>query len=350
MSMKKTFIYIIFLLIFTLNLSAQVGGIGVYKFLDISPTARLSALGGRAVSISDEDVNMALENPALLNEKMFTSLSLSHKFLFSGTNSGYASYGFQIKKWNLPLHVGLLYVNYGDEEMTNEYGDILGEVDGYDYALVVGTSRQLYERLSVGINTKFIFSGIGTYNSTGIAFDIASQYSLKEKNLTIGLVLKNLGFQLKSFGEKREPIASNVLLGVTKRLKHLPFRFSVTAHHLNRWNLLYDDPNEENNLLNTGGKNDLELFADNVFRHFIFSGEFMIGKGKGFLRLRLSYNYMKAREMVVSGYRSFAGFSFGFGLRIKKIRFDYAYSIEHLIGGKSHLTISTNLSDFRKRL
>lgn len=346
-----TTILITFLSIYTS--SSQVGGIGVYKFLNLAQTARMTAMGDHVISIYDDDVNMALENPGLMNESMFNHISVSHKFLFAGITSSYAAYGFKVGKWNLPMHAGIQYVNYGELDSRDLYGDINGKVSGSDMAIVVGTSRKIYDKLNVGINVKFINSSLATYNSFGIVLDLAGVYFIPEKNVTAGFVIKNIGGQISSYGDEKESTQLNVIFGITKRLKHLPFRFSITGHHLNRWNLLYDDPNGENNVLiigETQTQSKFSEFTDNFFRHINFSGEFLLGKGEGPFRLRMGYNYMKSKEMAIYPYRSFAGMSFGFGLRIKKIRIDYGYAIYHLIGGKSHLTISTNLSEFGKKL
>lgn len=344
----------IFVLFLSINFAtSQVGGIGVYKFLDVAQTARMTAMGDNVISIYDDDVNMALENPGLLNESMFNHISVSHKFLFAGISSSYAAYGFKVSKWNLPLHAGIQYVNYGELDGRDLYGDINGKVSGSDMALVIGTSKMIYDKLSLGINVKLINSNLATYNSFGAVMDLAAVYFIPEKNITAGLVIKNLGGQISTYSDYKESTQLNVLFGITKKLKHLPFRFSITAQHLNRWNLLYDDPNGENNVLILGESQDKSKFSeftDNLFRHINFSGEFLLGKGEGPFRLRMGYNYMKSKEMSVYPFRSFAGMSFGFGLRIKKIRIDYGYAIYHLIGGKSHLTISTNLSEFGKKL
>jgi len=342
-----------FVFCFVNGLSAQVGGFGIFKFMNLSPSSRMTALGDHVVSIYDDDVNMALENPSLLNKDMVNHLSLSHKFHFAGIKSGYASYAFNVKKWNMPFHIGVQYISYGEEDMTNLYGDKIGAVDGGEYAFVVGTSKEIFERLRVGINTKFIASRLGSYNSYGLSLDLASTYFIPNKNMTIGFVIRNIGAQLSSYSDSREFAQSNVLLGVTKRLKHLPFRLIVTAHHLNRWNLLYDNPNGENNILTiseTQERSSFSLLSDNFFRHLSFGGEFLLGKNGGPFRLRFGYNVMRAKEMTVYPYRSFAGFSLGFGFKIKRFRIDYAYSIQHLIGGKSHITLSANLIKYKKRL
>ncbi len=351
--MKKKLILIIFTLFNLSFLSAQIGGYNTYKFLSLSATSRATALGGHVISIFDDDIGMAIENPALLNNDMMKGISISHKILFAGINSGFATYGFKPLKKDIPFYAGVQYIDYGEGDMTDVCGDKAGKITGSEYALVLGSSYKVYEKLNIGINTKFIYSSIAQYKSTGIAVDLAAVYFIPNKNITAGFAIKNLGGQLTTYAGNREFAPVNVMFGITKRLEHLPFRLSVTANYLNRWNLLYDNPYGENNILlqsESPKKSKFSTFSDNLFRHINFAGEFMLGKNGGPFRLRIAYNYKKSREMTVYPYRSFAGFSFGVGLRIKKIRFDYAYSIYHLAGGKSHFTISTNLNDFGKKL
>jgi hypothetical protein len=125
----------------------------------------------------------------------------------------------------------------------------------------------------------------------------------------------------------------------------LPFRFSITWHHLNKWNLLYDDPNNEEGIFlggfETGAKEATR--TDNFFRHIIFGGEMMLGK-KETLRLRLGYNHQLKQELSITNLRSFTGF--GFGVQVKKFQFDYGTSKLHFGGSSHHLGLSTNLRYF----
>lgn len=122
-------------------------------------------------------------------------------------------------------------------------------------------------------------------------------------------------------------------------------------HHLNRWNMLYDDPNAENNILFNGNetqeKSKFSQWTDNLFRHLTFGGEFLFGK-REVLRVRFAYNHQVRKELSVSNYRSLAGFSGGFGITIKQFRLDYGFAKNHLAGGTNQFTLSTNLTRFRK--
>lgn len=347
-----------FLIILLIGLSysgsyGQAGSTATYKFLNLSSSARISALGNDIVSIDDDDLSLTNENPALLKEEMIKSLSLSHRFMFSDISGQNLDFGFKIGKIKIPFHTGIQYVNYGKADMTDAYGDIIGTVSGSDFAFLLGTSYTLYENLNLGLSTRYIYSNLGTYSSSGLTADLGALYHLKGKNLDIGFVIKNIGGTIDGYSDEREPAPMNVMIGLSKRLEHLPFRFNITATHLNRFNLSYDNPNDEDNIIfvdETQDKSKLSVFTDNFFRHFIFSGEFLLGKNGGPLRLRFAYNYRKAKEMSVYPYRSFAGFSFGFGLKMKRFTLDYAYNLHHLAGGKSHLTLSTNLNNFGKKL
>ena len=85
--------------------------------------------------------------------------------------------------------------------------------------------------------------------------------------------------------------------------------------------------------------------VDNFFRHLIFGGEFTLGKNDVF-KLRLGYNHQRKQELTVTNFRTLTGFSMGFGLKVKKLQFDYALSKIHFAGSTHHLGISTSLSRF----
>jgi hypothetical protein len=112
----------------------------------------------------------------------------------------------------------------------------------------------------------------------------------------------------------------------------------------------YDDPSTitpSNVFGETNKQSNFSKNIDNVFRHLIFSGELSLGKSESF-RVRGGYNHFRRKELSLSSFRSMAGFSLGFGLKIKKINFDYGLGYYHLAGATNHLSISTSIDRFKK--
>ncbi|MEM9822955.1 MAG: type IX secretion system protein PorQ [Bacteroidota bacterium] len=334
-------------------LPAQVGGEHVFEFLNLSNTARTTALGGSLITVKDDDVGLAYGNPALLNAEMHQQMTFNYNFHVAGISNGYAAYGHHVEQWATSFHAGVQYINYGTFDATDEFGQINGTFDAAEYAITLGGARQLYDKLAIGGNVKFITSQLEGFNSTGLALDVAAFYRDTSGRFSATLVVKNIGGQLSTYQENnQEDIPFEIQVGISQRLKHLPFRLSITYNNLNRWNVLFDDPNEENNTLIIGGEEPTESSqfsknVDNFFRHLVFSGEFLFGARENF-RVRVGYSHFQRKELSVDNFRSLAGFSFGLGLKVSKFRIDYGRAFYHLAGGLNHLTISTNLREFKK--
>src|SRR3954463_8473088 len=101
-----------FLLLPSLSFS-QVGGSAVYSFLDIPASARIAAMGGTFISVKDDDLNCALQNPAALNPEMDKYLSFSGVSYPSSIKFGDAAFAKDFKKlgtFDLWMH----YASYGE--------------------------------------------------------------------------------------------------------------------------------------------------------------------------------------------------------------------------------------------
>jgi hypothetical protein len=197
-----------------------------------------------------------------------------------------------------------------------------------------------------------ISSQLDSYTSLGFTTDLAAMYIDTAKSINISLVFRNVGAQVETYRDANfEPLPFDIQIGISKKLRYLPFRFSVIYHHLDRWNVIYDDPSRENNTISFGDidteRSPTSIWIDNFFRHLIFNGEFLLGKKENF-RLRLGYNHYMRKELSVENFRSLAGFSFGAGVKINRFRLDYGRTNYHLAGGINHLSISTNFREFMK--
>ena len=341
------------LLIFTSILGqsmAQIGGQTTYEFINLPASSRISALGGQLISVADEDVALAYHTPSLLNEKMHQSLSFNQGFHVAGIKFGYFGYGHHVDKWNTTFHGGIQYTSYGTFDLTDDRGDVLGEFKSNEFAITAGAGYRWQERLTLGANIKLITSSFESYNSLGLVTDLAATYADTSKRLTVTMIAKNLGTQLSTYNEgNTERLPFEMQVGFSKQLKYLPFRFSVTYRYFDKWNILYDDPEAEDEILFLGEepqeRSKISILADNLFRHFVFSGEFLLGRKEN-LRLRLGYSHLRQTEMTIQNYRGFSGFSFGFGVKVKTLRLDYGRSNFHLGQKIHHIGISTNLGDF----
>jgi branched-subunit amino acid transport protein len=351
--MNKHLFTLIFCITFSLTSQAQIGGSHVYEFLNFSPSARVTALGGSLITVQDDDHSLAYDNPALLNKSMHQGIAFNHNFHLAGIQNGYAAYAHHIDKIETTFTVGMQYVDYGDFIGTDEFGNETSGFNANELALTIGAGRKLYDKVSVGANLKLISSTLEAFNSYGISLDLGAYYEDPEKRITAAFVVKNFGTQLSTYREGvRESIPFEIQFGVSKRLENLPFRFSIIAHKLETPNLNYDNPAQVEERLFFGEEpqqqSNFNAWLDNIFKHLIFNGEFLIGKKENF-RLRIGYNHFVKKELSVQNFRSLAGFSGGFGFKINRFRLDYGLGVYHLGGSLNHLTISTNIREFRKK-
>ncbi len=349
--MKKTTIIILFF--FSQFLHAQIGGNSVYEFLNLPQSPRVTALGGSHITVMDDDVAMAYSNPASSNPLMHQQLYFGTEIYFPGTGilHGYAGYGHYWDKKDISFHGGIQYISYGKFDGRDVFANDVGNFRSSEYALTGGAGKKFSDKLYAGANLKIITSQLEGYNSFGMSLDFSGMYVDTAKQTTITLLVKNAGLQFSTYDGEREGIPFEIQAGFSKKLKYLPFRISVLGTNLQRWNIRYDDPNQQDATLLFGEEpsedSKIQVFFDNFFRHFVFSGEFLFGKRENF-KLRMGYNHLRRAELKNNNLRSMAGFSTGLGFKIKKIGFDYGLAFYHIGGSVHHFGISTNINQFKK--
>ncbi len=64
-------------LLLTWPVSAQVGGRSTFEFLNLISSPRQAAMGGKVITIYDDDVNSPLFNPATINVDMGNQLAVN---------------------------------------------------------------------------------------------------------------------------------------------------------------------------------------------------------------------------------------------------------------------------------
>ena len=342
--MKKTFLFSLFSIGFLFSY-AQIGGRFAFESSNLPSNARVTALGGLSISVMDDDVATAQGNPALSNIKMNNQLGVNHSFFYSGISHGNVSFGKTMDTLGMSFHAAIQYVNYGDFILTDEIGREIGEFSANEIGFILGAAKQLNERLRAGINLKILSATYESYNAFGLGLDLGLVYKKPGSGGQWGIVLKNIGGELDALVDSKRSLPFELQIGYSKRLKHLPFRISITGQQLQKWYIRYDDPDLDasSNLFGeVNVKSEFSKQVDNFFRHFVFAGEFLIGRSEQF-RIRFAYNHLRKQELKTSSFRSFAGFSFGIGFNIKKIKIDYGLGYYHLEGASNHLSIRLNM-------
>jgi len=329
----------------------QLGGRYAYPFLDQPVSARVAALGGNTAVMQDNDINLGFVNPSLINPKMNNMISLAYVDFFSDINYGFAQYGHTFETIG-SFVVTVQYNNYGKFNYADEEGNVSGTFSASDSRLNIGWGRSLGERFTIGAALNLIYSSFESYGSFGFSFDVAGSYFSKS-GWEMSLIGRNIGAQLTPYstGGERNPLPFNLQYVISKRLEHVPFRFSLIYDHIEKWNLAYEDPNNPSNgidpvtgepLYNTG----FAKFGDNFLRHIIIGGEIYIGKN---IILRGGYNYRRRQELKLNGKAGMAGFSWGLGIRIYKFKFNYARTTFNKNGSPNYITMTFDLESLLKK-
>jgi len=326
---------------------SQVGGSAVYSFLNVPASGRIAALGGTFISVKDDDLNCALQNPAALNVSHDKYLSLSGVSYFDGIKFGDAAFAKDFGKKGT-FDVWMHYANYGTFDEADETGFISGSFTAADYALNFGWGYKLNKLFSVGVNLKGIYSEYYIANSWGVAGDFSIMLHDTGSGWTTTIVARNIGSQIKPYiKDNFEPLPMEVLLGVSKKFAHVPARLNITVRHFGT-ELGFIDPNDQENYDALTGEfiGEEDGFFKEALRHITFGTEILISKN---FHLRVAYNFQRRRDLVVDSRPSTVGLSYGFGLKISKFILSYGRAKYHLAGASNHFSVAVNLSDFKKK-
>lgn len=335
------------MLVGTSTVWAQFGN-SSFTFLDMANSARIGAMGAEFLSARDADITLSLSNPSLITEEIHNNLAFNYVNYFNGTNYGFASYSRTFKHvGSFALHAQ--FGNYGKIYVMDEYGNEYGTASANDFALILGWGRELDTHFTIGANVKMIYSQMEAYNAFGMAVDVSATYSNKSRLFAVSLLLRNMGGALKSYdhaGYTRMPF--EVAVALSQKIPHAPFRLFMEFPNLQKWDLNYEDPYAQQDLI-TGEvetRSKAADFFDNLARHMIVGLELIPYRG---FYVRASYNYMRARDMMQVDKSGIVGFSWGVGFRISKFNFSYSRSRYHVLGAPNYISMTLDLDAFRSR-
>lgn len=331
--MSRTLLLCI-LLVCTSATYSQIGGQHVYEFLNLVTSPRQAALGGKTVTIYDEDVNQTHYNPAAINSDMHNRLALNYGSYFGEASYGTASYAYMYDRHLQTFQAGVNYINYGKFEGYDENGTATSSFTGNEIAVSAGYSYNIpFTDFHVGANAKVISSTLESYNSFGGAIDIGAIYIDTQNDINYGLSLRNIGTQFTRYAETNESLPFEIIAGISQEVENVPIRWHITLENLQQWKVAFSNPNRAENSIDGSSEQEKVSFVNNALRHVIVGAELFPRKS---FNVQLGYNFRRGEELRLIDHRYFSGISAGFGLKLNRLKFNYSYS-RYTLGANTSL-------------
>lgn len=163
------------------------------NFLGMEVGTKAVAMGGAFTAMAD-DATATFWNPAGLTRANGPVTHYEIIDMYAGMDHQFAAVVVPMGNGNF-IGFSVNYFSSGDMEITT-----IAEPEGTNsffnaasYAISGVFSKRLTDRVSFGLTTKFISERIWREKAKGIAFDIGTTYRTVNDQLTIGMVLQNLG-------------------------------------------------------------------------------------------------------------------------------------------------------------
>jgi len=204
--------------------SDSVSTTGV-QFLKIPAGVRGAGMGGMFAAVAD-DVSTTYWNTAGLAQLDNIEINLLHVVYFANTDYEFAGFALPLQPGSaLGLSASFDFVPSFNS--TNNPSAIPGSAN--DLALSLGYGQAFGDNFAFGFGAKYISSNLLTYSASGEAMDAGLLIFTKDKDLTLGLSVQNVG-QISSFSQysSQEKLPMVYRVGLAYRFKPLqPTHFLV---------------------------------------------------------------------------------------------------------------------------
>lgn len=339
--MKLRHIYIILLTALScLGAAAQDGSSG-YNWLNITSSSKIYGLGGMNISLVDDELGTSDQNPALLGSEMSGQILVDYMRYLGGSNFAgvrYAHSAGERGAWS----AGIRYFGYGSMKETLPDGTIVGTFSPKDVAFGGSYAHDFTDRLRGGISLKMLYSGYADFTAFALSTDLGINYYVAERDLSLSLVLANLGGQIKRFDQAYDRLPFDVRIGWSQSFGTFPVRFSITAWNLTKWHLPYID--------NGDGTSDStpevkDSFGSNLMRHLVFGADLISSKN---FYIGLGYNYKTRTDMATYSRSFISGWSLAAGLKVRAFNLGLAFAQPHSGGTTFMLNLQLSLNDLMR--
>ncbi|MFN3550504.1 MAG: PorV/PorQ family protein [Endomicrobiia bacterium] len=305
--MKEKLVISIMISFFMINLCLAVSensGTAAFAFLKLYSGLRAQAMGENYVAV-DEGIDTIYYNPAGIAGNKNVKLSSEYMLWLDILTKSNLSF-VHPSVWKIgTLGFGVDYINIPYEKRTAEDDDNYESASVQSGAIYLSYARTIKEKLTFGLNLKFIFQNFGIqgseYSDTfGLAVDVGGIYRILDKT-NVGLVVKNLG---KEFAKTEDKMP--VLLKLGQATKFL---------------------------------NDKLLFVSDL-DYGIVDGTLSLGVGGEYKLTKNFYPRVGYKYIFTNNNLSFVyGINIGFGIIYKNLNFDYVFTPKDDLGNVHRIAL-----------
>lgn len=190
------------------------------NFLKISNSVRGVAMGEAHVAVAD-DVGAIAWNPAGLTQLNTSEATFTYNKWLEGISAQYLAYAvpLRVERKNArtknygTLGASITYLAIEPFASYDDKSNSLGTVDASDLALSVSYALQMYRRVSVGMNLKYLSETLAGIQATSYAMDIGVLVKTLA-GVGVGAAVQNVGTPIVFIKDKGE-LPRNYKLGIS---------------------------------------------------------------------------------------------------------------------------------------
>ena len=207
------------ILITTTICFADSGGKTGAAFIQLPSSAKVASLANTYTAMGDDSDGINY-NPAILSRCDYFEISVLYYNYFMDLNYGSLKILKPFSYFTLCAGMDLLWQD--KTEIFDDTGALKEEMEAYDLKGSVGIAKKIYG-IHSGLTFHYIYSKMGDKNAKSVAFDTGFlkginvfklyKYRPKERNLFLGLSVRNIGPDIK-YIEKGFPLPSETALGI----------------------------------------------------------------------------------------------------------------------------------------
>ncbi len=162
------------------------------QFLKIGIGAKETAMGEAVASLVN-NANSVFWNPSGIAFIENYEVSLSHNSWLASSKHNSAVFAFPLMSFVFAVSAATLQIKEF-EETTALMPDGTGRmVSAGDYVFGLAAARRFTDRLSIGLQVKYVHEKLDDYSINNVLFDVGAVYATGFRDLTLGFSLQHFG-------------------------------------------------------------------------------------------------------------------------------------------------------------